>query len=101
MPSTELSDANAGGNGRGRSGSGLPLRQNALDPGFRGVPAARRTRGLAGLAGLGGLAGGYLLADHGGDAVAAHGDAVEGVGSLHRAALVGDDDELGTLPQLL
>src|SRR5580693_659211 len=52
-------------------------------------------------AGLGGLAGRYLLADDGGDAVAAHGDAVQGVAHLHRPALVGDDDELGTLPQLL
>src|SRR6266850_4949986 len=52
-------------------------------------------------AGSGGLAVGYLLADDGGDAVAAHGDAVENVRGLHRAALVGDDDELGTLPELL
>src|SRR5438046_9763186 len=74
MPSTELSDANARANGRRRD-----------------------ARGVA----SGGLAGGYLLADYGGDAVAAHGDAVEAVGGLHRAALVGDDDELGTLPQLL
>ncbi len=45
-------------------------------------------------AGSGGLAGGEGLADDGGDAVAAHGDAVEGVGGFHRPALVGDHDEL-------
>src|SRR5437660_1018215 len=31
------------------------------------------------------------------DAVLAHADAVENVGRLHRAALVGDDDELGPI----
>src|SRR6201989_2367639 len=62
----------------------------------RAVPEKGRT-----LRGSGGLGGGYVLADDGGYAVAALGDAVEGVGGLHRAALMGDDDELGTLPQLL
>jgi hypothetical protein len=40
------------------------------------------------------------LADHLGDA-RAHGDAVEGVGDLHRALLVRDDEQLALLPQLL
>src|SRR5215475_2324285 len=120
MPSTELSDANAGANdgrhgevrGRGRDvawstdvagpGRGLP---DALDLGFHCGPVRCRThwnrdstaseRGGSGVSGRsswsgadggwcwgcrwglspesGGLAGGYLLADDGGDAVAAHG----------------------------
>src|SRR5205823_15072321 len=41
------------------------------------------------------------LADHAGDAVAAHADAVEGVGDLHRPLLVGDHDQLPGVPQLL
>src|SRR5688572_16823665 len=41
------------------------------------------------------------LADHGRDAVAAHGHAVERVADLHRALLVGDHEQLGVLPQLL
>ena len=41
------------------------------------------------------------LADDGGDAVLAHRDAVEGVGDLHRALLVRDDDELAALAQVL
>src|SRR6478752_9662703 len=41
------------------------------------------------------------LADHLGDAVALHGDAVERVGHLHRAFLMGDDDQLGGLLELL
>ena len=41
------------------------------------------------------------LADHRGDAVAAHGHAVERVADLHRALLVGDDQELRVLPELL
>ena len=40
------------------------------------------------------------LGDHRRDAVA-HGDAVEGVRDLHRALLVGDDDQLRGLLQLL
>ncbi len=38
-----------------------------------------------------------FLAYYGGDAVGAHGDAIERVGNAHRALLVCDDDELGVL----
>ena len=41
------------------------------------------------------------LADHGGDAVSPHGDPVQAVGDLHGAFLVGDDQQLGALPQFL
>ena len=41
------------------------------------------------------------LGDDGGDAVAAHRDAVERVGDLHRALLVRDDDQLAGFAQLL
>jgi hypothetical protein len=47
---------------------------------------------------LGGLAGGDLLADDRGDAVAAHGDPVQGVGGLHGPPLMGDHDELRAFP---
>ena len=40
------------------------------------------------------------LGDHRRDAVA-HGDAVEGIRDLHRALLVGDDNQLRALLQLL
>ncbi len=43
----------------------------------------------------------HPLRDHRRDAVVAHGDAVERVGDLHRRLLVGDDDQLGDLTQLL
>src|SRR5690606_34609050 len=43
----------------------------------------------------------HPLADHGGDAVLAHGDAVQGVGDLHGALLMGDDQQLRVLPELL
>src|SRR5690349_2519284 len=43
------------------------------------------------------LGGRELAADDLRDAVAAHRDAVEAVGGLHRALLVRDDDELRTL----
>lgn len=39
----------------------------------------------------------HPLGDHLGDAVAAHADAVESVGDLHRRLLVGDDDQLTLL----
>ena len=45
-------------------------------------------------AGSGGLGLAQPLADHVGHAVAAHRHAVERVGDLHRALLVGDDDQL-------
>src|SRR6266568_6251314 len=80
---------------------GDPEGEPGRPEGRRGVGGGGGGVAGGGGGGLGGLAGGYLLADYGGDAVAAHGDAVEAVGGLHRAALVGDDDELGTLPQLL
>src|ERR1700727_2290224 len=48
----------------------------------------------------GGLALPEALADHAGDAVAAHADPVQRVGDLHRPLLVGDHDQLGALPQL-
>ena len=41
------------------------------------------------------------LGDHRGDTVAAHRHAVERVGDLHGALLVGDDDELAGVAQLL
>jgi isopentenyl-diphosphate delta-isomerase len=43
----------------------------------------------------------HALRDHRGDAVVAHGDAVQRVGDLHRRLLVGDDDQLRLLAQLL
>ena len=43
----------------------------------------------------------HPLADHVGHAVAAHAHAVQRVGDLHGALLVGDDDELAVLAQLL
>src|SRR3954454_16867254 len=81
-------------------------RQTAEAPGRTGAAGRSRSRGPAGrrrsrTGRLGGLAGGELLADDGGDAVAAHGDAVEGVRGFHSPALVGDDDELRALPQFL
>src|SRR5690348_3194626 len=118
--SGEIRAADAIGQASGRSGTGQGgggRAGNVMDPGSHGGTTPSRTPWIRDLTaserigsgvswrsrwrGLGGLAGGYLLADYGGDAVAAHGDAVEGVGGLHRAALVGDDDELGTLPELL
>ncbi len=43
----------------------------------------------------------HALRDHRGDAVVAHRDAVQRVGDLHRRLLVGDDDQLRRLAQLL
>jgi hypothetical protein len=87
--------------GRTRScRAGWSGRAGRLEPGGAAGWRTGAAKG-GGLAGLGGLAGGYLLADDGGDTVAAHRDAVQGVGGFHRPALVRDHDELGTLPQLI
>src|SRR6478735_6423747 len=58
-----------------------------------------RTAGTVTASGRLGLA--EPLADHRRDAVAAHGHAVERVADLHGPLLVGDDQQLGVLTQLL
>ena len=70
----------------------------AMKPAPVGRPTPLSALVVGGAAGLGGRVGGGRVEAHGdglGDAVLAHADAVERVGALDRAAIVGDDDVLG------